>query len=203
MRRFDVEQGTPEWFECRSGIVTTSCVKDVLAKGQGKTRATYMHKLMGEVITGMPTESYSNAHMERGHEQEPVAREIYSERISLPVEQCGFLRNHDHLGGVGYSPDALVGDDGLAEIKSRLPHLQVEVILSDKVPSEHIAQIQTGLWVSGRAWLDYVSYCPNMPLFVKRVFPDPAMFKTIEAGIIVFYKEMNEKLERIAAFGTK
>lgn len=196
MIMLDCEQGTPEWHAARCGIVTASSMAQVMAKGQGKTRAGYMFKLIGEVFTGEPAESYSNAHMERGTALEPEAREIYAS-IAGEVTQCGFIRNHDDIGGVGYSPDALVGDDGLAEIKTKLPHLQAELLLADRVPPEHMAQIQCGLWVSERQWLDFVSYWPGMPLFVKRVQRDDAYIATMREEVIAFYAEMKSKIQRI------
>lgn len=192
----ELEQGTAEWFEARQGIITASSMSDVLAKGQGKTRNTYMNKLIGEVITGNTAPSYSNAYMDAGHEFEIEARDIYSAAFAECL-QVGFYRNFDDIGGVGYSPDGVVGEDGLVEIKSRLAHLQVELILADRVPPEHQAQIQCGLWVSEREWLDFVSYCPNMPLFVKRVFRNEDYIAEMKTEVIKFYEEMAEKIKRI------
>lgn len=190
---FDCEQGTPEWLEIRAGIITASEMSSVLAKGQGKTRDAYMRKLIGEVITGEPAETYTNKHMERGHEWEPMARELYAERTGNTGHTCGFMRRNR----VGYSPDWLVSDNGLTEIKTRLPHLQVELLLAQKVPSEHKAQIQCGLWVSEREWLDFVSYSKGMPLFVQRVYRDEEYIKTMEAEVARFYEELDEKLNII------
>jgi len=190
---FDCEQGTQEWLEARAGIITASEMASVLAKGQGKTRDAYMRKLIGEIITGEPAESYSNRHRERGHEWEPIARELYAERTGNTGQACGFMRRNR----VGYSPDWLVSDNGLTEIKTRLPHLQVELLLAQKVPSEHKAQIQCGLWVSEREWLDFVSYSKGMPLFVQRVYRDEEYIKAMEAEVARFYEELDEKLNII------
>lgn len=164
----DIEQGTDEWRELRAGTVTASEFSQLLAKGKGKTRRTLLLKKAGERITGNPSESFTNQHMERGTEQEEIARSLYEQRIGVDIINCGFMKNNT----VGYSPDGLVGEDGLIEIKSRLAHIQADSILKGKIPSENIAQIQGGLWVSGRRYLDYISYCPGMPLFIKRVLPD-------------------------------
>lgn len=185
---FDMDQSSPDWFKVRCGIVTASCFSDVLSKGQGKTRKTYMLKLLGERITGQPTESFSNRHTERGIEMEPEARHLYEFMTDNQCTRVGFMRR----GNVGCSPDSLIGNDGLLEIKTKLPHLQCEVILNDEVPAEHKAQVQGQLWVSGREWVDFVSYWPNMPLFVKRVYRDEKYIETLQKEIERFLDELNE-----------
>lgn len=197
MQMLDCEQGSAAWFQARAGIITASCMKEVLAKGQGKTRAAYMHKLIGEIMTGEPSESFCNQYTDRGHEQEPLARAAYTDTTGREVLEVGFIRNHEDIGGVGYSPDGLVGDDGSIEAKTRLPHLQVALLLSDKVPTEHVAQIQTGLWVSERKWCDFVSYCPSMPLFIRRVQRDEPYIETLKTEVTAFYKELREKMATI------
>ena len=116
--------------------------------------------------------------MERGTLDEPYAREVYAERFA-PVDELGFMVREFHGYKLGYSPDGLVGDNGLIEIKSRKQKIQLKAFLNDEVPAENIAQIQTGLIVSGRDWCDYVSYCGGMPLYVKRVHPDPTWHEAI------------------------
>lgn len=193
MQIFNCEQGTPEWKELRCGVITASDMSKVLAKGQGKTRLSYMYKLIGEAMTGEPADGFSNQHMDRGHLMEPAARELYAEQTGNTIEQVGFILNH----GVGYSPDALVNDDGLGEIKSKLPHLMAELWDRGKVPGDHVAQIQCGLWVSEREWLDFVAYWPGIPLFVKRVYRDDLYIKNMEADVRRFYDEMAEKMAKI------
>ncbi len=189
----ECEQGAPEWFAVRAGLITASEFSQVLAKGQGKTRRTLMLKKAGERITGNAIESYNNEHMERGKEQEAVARELYISHTGSEVAECGFMKN----GNTGYSPDGLISDNGLIEIKSRLAHIQADTLLSDKVPSENIAQIQGGLWVSEREYLDYVSYCPGMPLFIKRVEPDKDYIKNLEVELALFEKELQEVIKQL------
>jgi len=189
----DCEQGTDGWIKCRAGCVTASCFSDVIARGAGKTRKTYMLKLAGERITSNPMDSYTNPHMERGKEQEAIARQVYIDRTGAEVIQCGFMKD----GCLGYSPDGLVGDDGLIEIKSKLAHLQAEIILSDSVPSEHMAQIQGGLLVSGRKWLDFISYTPNMPIFNKRVERDEVYIAKLKEELEKFELELNEIVTKI------
>jgi hypothetical protein len=134
-------------------------------------RALTMH-LVAERITGHVEPTFSTIDMERGHWDEPVARDLYSEHYA-PVREVGFMRDMFEHAPMGYSPDGLVGDDGLIEIKSRRQKKQLATILADEVPAENVAQCQAGLLVSGRSWLDFVSYCAGMPLYVKRVTPDP------------------------------
>ncbi len=187
---FDFAQGTPEWAAARLGIPTASQFMAVKAKGDGKTRRTYMMKLIGEIMTGEPSENFSNGHMERGHEMEPDARNLYAFRMDCEPVQVGFIRN----GRKGCSPDSLIGTDGMSEIKTKLPHLQAEVLLADRLPPEHLAQCQGNLWVAEREWIDFVSYWPRMPLFVKRVYRDEAYIKMLSQEVDSFLAEMDTYL---------
>jgi hypothetical protein len=149
-----MEQGTDEWIAARLGICTASRFSDVLAGGQGKTRSKYMRQLAAERISGLPTENYSNAYMERGKEWEDEARMFYSLMKEVECLPVGFIRDGDK----GASPDSLIADDGLLEIKTRTGEIQLSTIIEDKVPSENMAQIQGQLWISNREWCDYCSY---------------------------------------------
>jgi hypothetical protein len=180
------EQGTPEWHACRLGIPTASRFATVMAKGEGKTRREYMLKLLGERLTGEPAESYSNAHMERGRDMEAEARDMYEFMQDVECKRVGFVRNGDK----GASPDSLVGDVGGCEIKTKLPHLQLDVLLRDRLPPEHVAQCQGFLWVAEREWVDFVSYWPKLPLFVKRVHRDEAYIKNLAAEVAAFNGEL-------------
>ncbi|PAU77268.1 lambda exonuclease family protein [Halomonas salipaludis] len=202
MQILTLEQGTPEWHVARLGIVTMSELKTLLVKGKGPggfgTGAiSYMHQLIGERITGEPSDAFQgNAHTQRGHALEPVARELYQEATGLPrLEQVGIILNH----GVGYSPDCLVDSNGLAEIKTKLPKYQIELLLEGELPQEHVAQCQGGLWVSEREWIDFVSYWPGMPLFVKRAYRDEALIRTIAERVEAFYEEMERRMAQVMA----
>jgi hypothetical protein len=190
---FDCEQGTPEWLTCRLGIPTASKFATVMAKGEGKTRREYMLKLIGERLTGEPTQDYTNGHMERGKEMEAEARDMYCFVKDVEVQRVGFIRN----GEKGCSPDSLVSNDGGVEIKTKLPHLQLDVLLRDRLPPEHVAQCQGFLWVAEREWVDFVSYWPKLPLFVKRVYRDEPYIKNLAAEVDAFNADMLELLERI------
>lgn len=191
------EQGTDEWFAARSGIPTASMFGTVMAKGRSggvsKTRQAYMYKLAGEIITGEPMEGFSNPHMDRGHVMEIEARDEYSFMHDVSVEQVGFMRNGDK----GASPDGLIGSDGLIEIKSKLPHLQIATLFEDRVPPEHVAQIQGQLWVSEREWCDLVSYWNGLPMMVKRAHRDEKYIAGIARAVTEFNEELQSVVEKI------
>ncbi len=152
-----------------------------------------MLKLAGEILTGEPMESYSNSHMERGKEQEAEAREAYELMKDVDCQQVGFIRNGDK----GCSPDSLIGDDGALEIKTALPHIQVERLLRGDLPPEHRAQVQGVLWVAERAWIDFVSYCPRLPLLIVRVPRDDGYIATLAGAVKEFNVELANVVETI------
>ena len=193
----DVDQGTPEWKAARAGMPTASMFKDALAKGEGKTRRTYMLKLIGERLTGELAEGYNNSHMERGNEMEPEARDAYAWHADVEPVQVGFVVNDGliDLGPIGCSPDSMIGEAGLLEIKTKLPHIQCEVLLKGEVPTEHLKQIHGAIWICEREWLDFVSYWPSLPTFIKRVYRDEKVITELKTGITDFYAELLE-LER-------
>ncbi len=197
MQIIECEQGAPEWFAARMGIPTASEFSTVMAKGRGggdsKTRATYMKKLAGEILTGKPMEGFSTAHTERGKEMEPDARNLYAFMHDCEPQLVGFIRN----GQKGCSPDSLVSNDGMLEIKTKLPHLQIEVLLSSDVPSDHVAQCQGQLWVAEREWIDFVSYWPGLPLFVTRSHRDEDYIKALATAVDEFNDELAHLVERI------
>lgn len=194
----DLIQGTDEWHDQRRGIVTASVVGRLLtATGKpanNDTSRTLTAQLVAERITGWTDPVYVSDDMLRGTEDEPRAVDVYAEHFA-PVTSTGFMVRDDWGFRIGYSPDGLVGDDGLIEVKSRRAKKQLQTILEDAVPAENMAQIQCGLLVSGRAWCDYVSYCGGMPLYVKRVEPDPEWFDVIVVAVDMF----EENAERMVA----
>ena len=179
-------QGTDEWFAARRGLVTASVIGKLLTAtlkvANNDTSRGLALTLTAERITGNIDPSFLSADMWRGVEDEPIARDLYAERYA-PVEQLGFIVRDFGDYQIGYSPDGLVGDDGLIECKSRLQKIHLQTILNDRVPDENMAQLQCGLLVSGRAWIDYVSYCGGMPLWVKRVTPDLSWQAAILAAV--------------------
>jgi len=186
----NIEQGTDAWHDQRRGIVTASVVGRLLtATGKvanNDTSRTLTAQLVAERITGWTDLVFVSDDMLRGHDDEPRAVAVYEEHYA-PVQTVGFMvREFDHGMRLGYSPDGLVGDDGLIEVKSRRAKKQLQTILEDEVPAENYAQLQCGLLVSGRAWIDYVSYCGGMPLYVKRILPDPEFMDSILAAVTAF-----------------
>jgi len=172
----DLVQGSDEWLDQRRGMMTASVVGQLITPKTVKPAANDYSRsltvtLAAERITGWTDPVYVNDDMFRGTMDEPVARDLYS-RHYAPVTECGFMVRDDWGYSIGYSPDGLVGDNGLIEVKSRRAKTQLMTIVADEVPLSNMAQIQCGLLVSGRQWCDYVSYCGGMPLWVKRVTPD-------------------------------
>lgn len=181
-----LEQGSDEWFQARNGIVTASTMRNlVTASGKvadNDTARGFIRQLATERIIGRPEISYPTRPMMRGNLLEPFARDLYAEHYQ-PVHEVGFVRlDTDHYS-LGYSPDGWIAHDGLLEIKSPGPKEHLRTILANEVPAVYVWQVQVGLFVTGRSWLDFVSYCPGMNLYVKRVHPDPDMHKVIDEAV--------------------
>lgn len=195
------EQGSPDWFAARLGIPTASEFKTIIGVKKDArekvTRQTYMRKLAGEIITGVPMESYTNANMERGKELEDEARKIYAFMKDADPERVGFIRN----GNSGCSPDSLIGTDGGLEIKVVLPHTQIERLQDAVFPPEYRAQVQGSLWVCNRVWWDFASYCPGLPLFTIRVQRDAEYIATISAAVDQFNDELNGIVDFVRKYG--
>lgn len=203
MQIIDCVHGTEEWLVARMGIPTASEFATVMrTKGKGengesKERRTYMLKLAGEIITGKPMESYSNAHMERGKEMEDDARTFYAFTTDTDPQSVGFIRS----GNAGCSPDSLIGDEGMLEIKTALPHILASIILKDDFPPEHKAQCQGNLWIAQREWIDICVYWPGMPRFVKRAYRDNGYIANMAGAIDAFNAELAETVERLRRYG--
>lgn len=182
-------QGEPAWHDQRRGLMTASEMKFVLTPtlkiAENDQTRSHVYELAAQRITGYTEPTYFGDEMLRGTTDEPIARQLYHENFA-PVTECGFITNDDHGFTIGYSPDALVGDDGLIEIKSRRQKFQVQSIVEAEVPKEHVLQIQTGLLVTGRKWCDYVSYHGGMPLWPIRAYPDEAIHEAIIAACGAF-----------------
>lgn len=193
------EQNTSEWLQARLGKPTASSFHTIMAGDTGKTRRDYMRKLAGEIITGQPMEGFSNAYTERGHAVEGEARATYEFLRNVEVEEVGFIENY----GAGYSPDGLVGEDGLIEIKSKAPHLLIDILERDRMPPEHRKQVQGGLWVSEREWCDFIAYYPGMPTFMHRAFRDEKFIAEIAEAVGEFNEELSALVERIRRYGER
>jgi len=150
-------------------------------------------RLAAERITGWTELSYINDEVIRGIEDEPLARAKYNKHYA-EVAEVGFITEDRWGFTIGYSPDGLVGDNGLIEVKSCRPKRHLATILAGHPPIETMAQLQCGLLVSGREWIDYVSFCGGMPMFVKRVYPQQVWFDVIVAAVAAFEANVTEML---------
>jgi hypothetical protein len=197
----DLIQGSDEWLEQRRGMVTASVVGQLVtpttikpAKNDHSRALTA--QLVAERVTGWTDPVYVSDAMLRGTEDEPRAVEVYSDHYA-PVTTTGFMVRREPTWTLGYSPDGLVGDDGLIEVKSRASKKQLTTILSGEVPAENMAQLQAGLLVSGRSWCDYVSFCGGMPMYRIRVYPDQRWFDAIVTAVEQFE---NTAAEMVATY---
>lgn len=203
MEIIECEQGSEEWYRARMGIPTASEFHTVLASGKdggaSVTRATYMMKLAGEILTGELAESYSNEYMARGKEMEAEARDLYAFRHDEEIRRVGLIIN----GPKGCSPDALIGEDGMLEIKTTAAHLLIPMLLKDEFPPKHKAQCQGALWVAKREWIDIGIYWPKLPMFEKRAYRDERYIADLAKAVDQFNVELQDKVERIRALGRR
>lgn len=198
------QQRTDEWFAARLGKVTASRVADIIAKTKAGEytagRDNLMAQLAIERLTGQAQESYSSASMQWGTDQEPFARAAYEIATGQMVEECGFI-SHPMIANAGASPDGLVGDDGLVEIKCPNTATMIETLLTQKVPSKYITQMQMQMACTGRQWCDFVSFDPRLPakaqLWICRVPRNPEFIIKMEMEIVKFLDELNVKATKL------
>jgi len=198
-----MEQRTEEWFAARMGKVTASRVADVIAKtktGYSTSRENYLAQLVCEVLTGKPAESFTNAAMQWGVDQEPLARAAYESYQNVLVDEVGFL-THPTIWESGASPDGLVGDLGMVEIKCPNTATHIDTLLTQTVPGKYNTQMQWQMACAGRHWCDFVSFDPRMPLdlqlFVKRVEYDPPYVAMLEKEVIQFLGDLDNKVAQL------
>jgi len=196
-------QGSAEWHSIRLGRVTASRVADVIAKtktGWGASRDNYLSELVVERLTGVASDGFTNEAMKWGVEKEPDARAAYEFYRSASTEAVGFVV-HPEIHMSGASPDGLVGDHGLIEIKCPSSKVHIETLLGGSVPGKYVTQMQWQMACTGRAWCDFVSFDPRMPedmrLFVKRIERDPAMIADLEAAVSKFLEEVSATVSRL------
>lgn len=198
-------QGSGGWRAIRLGKVTASRVADVIAKtksGWGASRTNYAAELIAERLTGVPAEKFQSPAMHWGRETEAEARDAYSFYADADVVQVGFV-SHPTIGDTGASPDGLVNDDGLLELKCPQTGTHIDILTGQFVPTKYITQIQWQLACTGRKWCDFASYDPRMPenmrLFVKRVHRDDEKIAELEREVIAFLQEVREKVAELQA----
>ena len=198
-----MEQRTEEWHQLRVGKVTASRVADIIAKtktGYSTSRENYLAQLVCERMTGKPAESYSNSAMQWGTDQEPFARAAYEAAKNVLVDELGFA-THPTISMAGASPDGLVGEVGLVEIKCPNTATHIDTLLTQTVPTKYITQMQWQLSCTRRQWCDFVSFDPRMDeglqLFIKRVEYDPIYVAQLEKEVINFLMDVEDKIQKL------
>lgn len=192
-----MQQGSDDWLVARSGHATASRFKDILAKvksGESASRRNYRMAVVTERLVGGPIASFTNTAMQHGTDHEPFARMAYESRTGAFVDEVGFL-THPTIAWCGGSPDGLINDDGIIEIKCPyVSTVHVETIQGG-MPSEHLAQCHGLLWISGRQWVDFVSFDPRMPehlqLHVERIARNEKYIETLAAEVCIFLAEVD------------
>ena len=201
-----MDQRSPEWFAERLGKATASRIADVMAKtktGYGASWANYMAELVCERLTGVKVEGYINAAMQWGTDQEPSAKAAYSFMTDRAVEDCGFIP-HPTIAEAGASPDGLIGEDGLLEVKCPNSAAHIETLLTGTIDGKYILQMQFQMACAGRVWCDFVSFDPRLPpemqLWIQRVERDGDKIAEIEGEVQKFLEEIAAK---VAALKTR
>lgn len=194
----EFDQKSLEWIQFRCGKITASNVDKILTPtlklASNDKERQFLFELLGQRITNRVPPQFISDAMLRGESEEIFAREMYTEKYGV-VTTCAYVENDKFGFPFGYSPDGLVGDDGLIEVKSRSQKFQVQTLVENKIPEEFVLQIQAGLMISERKWGHFISYSNGMPLFVLRVEPDPAIFMAIETAVCAFEARISEKLK--------
>lgn len=201
----DLIQGSEAWHAARCGLLTASEMRLILTPtlkiAANDKERSHLYELLAQRVTRYVEPSYISNDMLRGQEDEVEARILY-DKIYSPVQDVGFVTNDRWGFPIGYSPDGLVGDDGLIEAKSRCAKYQAQTIIenvgldkSTTIPPEFVLQCQTGLLVTERKWIDFISYCGGMPMVVIRVTPMPEVQAAIIAAALAFEVRIGKMLE--------
>jgi putative phage-type endonuclease len=202
-----MEQHSPQWHAARLGKATASRIADIVARtksGYATSRANYAAELVCERLTGVHAESFVSSAMAWGVEKEAEARRLYEFERDLQAVTVGFI-DHPAIAMSGASPDGLIGDVGLIEVKCPLTATHIDTLLGRSVPGRYVTQMQWLLAVTGRQWCDFVSYDPRLPLhlrlFVERVHRDARLIAELEGEVSGFLAEVDAtlaKLQRLA-----
>ena len=196
----DLEQGSDEWLAQRCGLLTASEMKLIITPStlkpadNDKTRV-HLYELLAQRITGYVDPHYVNDDMLRGHQEEIDAKAAYAKHIA-PIRDVGFITNDKWGFTLGYSPDGLVGEDGGIEVKSRLQKYQVSTIVAERMPDDFLMQVQAGMLVAERSWIDFISYSGGLPMIPIRIEADPKIQDAILAAATKFEAALQEKLDR-------
>lgn len=198
----DIQQGTEEWHACRLGLMTASELKMIITPmlkiADNKDTRTHLYELLAQRVNKYVEPHFQSFDMERGNFDEEHARAKYNETYA-PVTECGFITNDRWGFTLGYSPDGLVGDDGLIECKSRIQKWQmktlIENVANDTIPDEYVIQVQAAMLISERKWCDFISYSGGMVMPVVRVEPDPKIQEAIITAAAAFEARLAEVRE--------
>lgn len=195
-----IEQGTKQWLQMRLGKLTASRMADAKAGKETAARKNYIAQLVAERLTGQMGESFTNAAMAWGTEHEPLARAEYEILSDNSVEQVSFI-DHPTIAWCGASPDGLVSDNGLVEIKCPNTATHIEYLLAGKPPAKYVPQMALQLLCTGREWVDFASYDPRLPeehrLFIVRYQPEPAFLDSIETAAREFLAEVDATIAKL------
>ena len=201
----EIIQGTDEWKALRLGKVTASRMADLMARtksGWGASRETYRADLVVERLTGCPRDSFTSPAMKWGTETEPYARDAYRMYHLCDVQEIAFV-DHPTIVMAGCSPDGIIGDDGLVELKCPESKTHIDHLLTGKIPEKYHLQMQWQLACCGRAWCDFASYDPRLPesmrLFIKRIPRDEALIAELEREVTAFLAEIDETVAKLRA----
>ena len=199
----ELEQGTIGWLEARAGKFTASRMADLMAKtksGPAASRKNYIAQLVAERLTGTPAESFTSAAMQHGIDTEPEARAAYEFHLDCDVEEVGFI-DHPTISMAGASPDGLVGEDGMIEIKCPNTATHIDTLLSGEPAKKYVLQMQWQMACTDRQWCDFVSYDPRMPehlrMFIKRIDRDADTIKELCAAVVDADKEVSDLIDSL------
>jgi len=193
----NIEQQSEAWHEARCGRVTGTRFKNLMSKETTDSYKDLITDIACEIVTGKQEETYSNALMEHGIETEPIARRQYEYFFDCDVKQVGFMipdEDHKYHEWIGISPDGVLSDNGMIEIKCPKAKTHMEYIEAEKLPSEYRYQVQGQLFVTGFAYCDFMSYVENMTPFIIRVYPDTELFKEFETRLDALIIAVQNKL---------
>ncbi len=202
MKVYDFEQGSEEWLQIRLGKPTASEFdKIITGTGSKSTQASdYINKLLAELLTKKPVNTFQKTEaMERGNELEQEAADYYEMLNNIDLVKIGFCV--DDAEQYGCSPDRLVGEDGLLEIKCPLAHTHVKYLLSGKMDTGYIPQVQGQLMITGRAWCDFMSYHPDMPPLIVRVARDEEYILNLKGELSGLLSKLNERKSNLISKG--
>jgi putative phage-type endonuclease len=195
----DIVQHTDEWLELRRGLLTASEMCRIITPAKlqyvsGEKEKAHLYEILAQRINGFVEPTFQSYDMFRGIEDEAIAKDYYRKRMGQ-LDDCGFITNDKWGFTLGYSPDGLVGDDGLIECKSRAAKYQVQTIIDAKMPADYMIQVQSGLLISERKWCDFISYSNGMRMLVHRVYPD----NVVQEAIVAAASQFNDRLRELMA----